>query len=150
MATAAVGAGIVLATGVATGTPDEASSSRIQVSHERVDTTLRPVSVPSTGAPVARAAAARAKKKRVRIKYFETQEFNIGNGDAVGDELRCPKKHKVLGGYFGSEATDVALTSSLPMSARSWFVGITKFGGIEGEPNPAAAILGIVCAQNVR
>lgn len=153
-ATAAAVAGVALATGVATGTAEDATSGPVKPAHEQLDLTAKRVAIPSAGAPAARGLAPRAKAKKkqkpVRIKYFETPRFDVGNGEGWASRLRCPKKHKVLNGYFASDALDVALTYSVPMSKRVWSVGVTKFGNLSGQPNPAEAILGIVCAQNVR
>lgn len=151
VATAAAGAGVAFATGIASGTPGGSGFDRTQVKHEILDLSVHRVAAPS--APQARALALRAKKKKkqkpVRIKFYETQEFQIGDGEAPGDYLRCPRNHKAIGGYFGAVAVDVALTASFPdRNPRRWFVGVTKFG--VAEPNPTSAAFGVVCAQNVR
>lgn len=107
---------------------------------------LHRVSAPSARATVSATAVTSGKP---RIRYLETSEVPINPNEALGDTLPCPNRNKVLGGYFASDGTDVALTFSAPVSSRRWFVGVTKIEGAGGTP-ATAIILGVVCASGVR
>jgi hypothetical protein len=111
---------------------------------------LHRVTTPSADAAGASVEAAAKKGKKPKIIYFETEPFAmLGDGDAVGTELRCPRKGKPLSGYFGANGVDVSLTFSAVASKRSWSVGITQLVGaypVEAD----TAFLGVVCAKGVK
>ena len=112
--------------------------------------TLHRVAAPSGtvgGASLARPSAKRAKP--VKVAYYETNLVPVAENEAVGDSLPCPGKRRVLGGYFASNGTDLALTFSGAESPKRWFVGVTNLPGSAGGTDTSQAILGIVCAKGV-
>lgn len=137
------------AIGLAGGGGETPAASQLVNGYESPDVAVRRVAEPSVGARTT--AFARAKAKRVRIAYFETEPFPIADGAAVGDSLECAGNRRVLGGYFGSDGTDVALTFSAPVTKRRWFVGVTNLPDTVGITPPATeAFEGIVCAKGVK
>lgn len=153
-ATAAlVAAGVAAAIGVAGGGDGGRAAEPVEPGYESPGQPVRRVARPAAAAQASAAevvTAATRRGKPARIKYFQTDPFTITDEEGLGERLRCPRKHRVLGGYFGvGEAIDVALTYSAPFNRRAWFVGVTKLG-IEGQPAAPEVVLGIVCAVNVR
>jgi len=134
----------VVALGVlAAVTLGEQSSKPAAVTGERAHG-QRDLAVHQVARPSGQAKTAAVASKTATIKFFETDPFAIDMDEAVGDGLRCPRRHTVLGGYFGAENVDTSLTFSAPTSRRKWFVGITN-----NDAN-TSAFIGIVCAKGVR
>lgn len=122
--------------------------------YEDPNASLKQVLVPRAGATAAAKAIASGKRKkkkkgRPQINYFETEPVAIEPGEALGGAFKCPKRNKVLNGYFSSDGTDAALTLSAPVSRRGWFIGVTHLDGVGGATASAVAF-GIICAQGVR
>ncbi|HEX2467951.1 MAG TPA: hypothetical protein VHJ54_07080 [Solirubrobacterales bacterium] len=146
------GAGVFAAIGIGGESRNVPRAGSLRDAYEPANAdTLHRVAAPSAGANSASVVTAAKKKgKKVRIRYFETDAFPmLGTGDATGDSLSCPPKNKVLGGYFGSDGVDVALTFSAPETTRRWFVGISQVPGFLGG-EAENAFLGIVCAKGVK
>jgi hypothetical protein len=137
------------AIGLAGGGEGTPAATQLVNGYESPGADVHRVSEPSVGARTT--AFNRAKAKKVRIAYFETDPFPIADGEAVGDSLTCAGNRRVLGGYFGSDGTDVALTFSAPESNKRWFVGVTNLPDSLGFAAPATqAFEGIVCAKGVK
>jgi hypothetical protein len=138
------------AIGLAGGGGDTPAATELVNGYESPDVDVHRVAEPSVGARTT-TAFKRAKAKKPRIAYFETDPFPIADGEAVGDALSCAGNRRVLGGYFGSDGTDVALTFSAPETNKRWFVGITNLPDSLGLAAPATqAFEGIVCAKGVK
>jgi hypothetical protein len=135
------GLGTFVATGIGDGGSRPAAAS-VEAPYADAGAGVHRVDAPSSGASAAAIAQASAK---TTIKYFETDLFPIDADEAMGDKLPCPRRHTVLGGYFGALENKVALTFSAPFSTRKWFVGVTNFDAMNGTD----VFLGVVCAKGV-
>jgi hypothetical protein len=126
-------------------TPQAATAGRASESANVADT-LHRVSTP--GAKAGIAAVTAGKRKKPRIRYFETAPFSVGPGGAMSSELRCPRAgSRVLSGYFGSNSSQaVAETLSHPRGKRSWLEGVTDIVGSGDD----TVFIGIVCALGVK
>jgi hypothetical protein len=124
--------------------PQAATAGRTHASTGVADT-LHRVSMP---AKAGIAAVTAGKRKKPRIRYFETAPFSLDVGAAMSSELRCPRAgSRVLGGYFGTNfSQSVAETLSHPRGKRSWLEGVTNFGGGADD----TVFIGIVCALGVK
>ncbi|MGH2954013.1 MAG: hypothetical protein ACRDK9_08340 [Solirubrobacterales bacterium] len=146
------GLGGFAALGLAGGGGGTPAATQLVNGYESPGVSVHRVAEPSAGARVT-AFRAKGKRKQVRIAYFETDPFPIVDSTAVGDSLACRGNRRVLGGYFGSDGVDVALTFSAPESSKRWFVGLTNLPDtVELDPPNRAtqAFTGIVCAKGVK
>ena len=145
---AIVGLGGFAAIGLAGGGDRTPAATQLASGYESPDLAAHRVAQPAAGARLEAFPRAKAKAKKVRLAFFETDPFPIVDGQALGDSLACAGKRRVLGGYFGSDGTDVALTFSAPENKKRWFIGVTDLTGITAQATQA--FIGIVCAKGVR
>jgi hypothetical protein len=87
--------------------------------------------------------------KKTKIRYFESNALDVGplgsSTQEVGGTLSCPKKTKVIGGYFATGAPGVALSvSALGATTRDW-----DNAAFNTTATPNTVIFGVVCAQHV-
>jgi hypothetical protein len=148
--------GVFATSGIGSEDRSVPQATELANGYRSADAEVHRVARPSPGANTSAVVAAKKKRKKVKIQYFETGALDfIADPDAFGLELTCPGKRRVLGGYFGADGVDAALTFSAPVSPKSWFVGVTKVVGDYGplaDPSgeASAAFLGIVCAKGVK
>jgi hypothetical protein len=146
---AACGAGAFATVGLGDegGTPPDAASAGRAPEAAAVAETLHRVQLPNARTAASATTAAK-KRKKPRIRYFETAPFTLDGDAAFSSELRCPRAgSRVVGGYFGTNfSQSVAETLSHPRGKRSWLEGVTNFGG--GADN--TVFIGIVCALGVK
>jgi hypothetical protein len=143
-----VSLGAFAAIGLAGGDDRTPAATQLANGYESPDVSAHRVAEPSAAARTNAFPSARAKAKKVRLAFFETDPFPIADGQALGDVLTCAGNRRVLGGYFGSDGTDVALTFSAPETNKRWFVGLTDLTGIAEQATQA--FIGIVCAKGVK
>lgn len=96
--------------------------------------------------PRGNAGTAAAKPaKRTTIRYFETQVLATpaGVNKQFGGPFKCPKKTKVLGGYFLGEPGVTLDISGLGTNTREWLLA-----AYNTDDGPHDVIFGIVCAEN--
>jgi hypothetical protein len=96
----------------------------------------------------ANAATVARRGKKARIRYFESVPVAIPGAENAeeGGTLSCPKKTKVVSGYFATGAPGVALSvSALGATFRDWDIA-----AFNTTNTPNTVIFGIVCAQNVK
>jgi hypothetical protein len=142
------GLGAFAAIGIAGGGDRTPAAAKLANGYESPATDVHRVAQPSAATRMEAFPSARAKAKKVRLAFFETDPFPIADTQALGDALSCAGNRRVLGGYFGSDGTDVALTFSAPETNKRWFVGITDLSGITQQATQA--FIGIVCAKGVK
>jgi len=146
MGTAAVTAVAALGAFAAIGLGDDGPDSAARLfSAER---TNQPIPVHQVATPSGNTSAVAAKTgKKTTIQYFESQPLTIpaGVNQERGGPLKCPKKTKVLSGYFGTEAPGATLDfSALGNNTREWVLA-----AYNTDAGPHTVIFGVVCAGNV-
>jgi hypothetical protein len=75
------------------------------------------------------------------IKYFQTDPFTVPGEGRDDSFVRCPRGHKAITGYYGTDGGIVADWFTVGAeSSRNWEFGLIDLTGTDGE-----AFLGIVC-----
>ncbi len=97
----------------------------------------------AVSAPSTKVAAKRAKKPRLR--YFETNDFTISAGGRDDSFMKCPRRYKVIDGYFGSNGLIFADYSAVGPTIRRWDFGLANVTDSSGR-----AFLGIICIKGTR
>jgi hypothetical protein len=102
--------------------------------------------------PSGNVGVAAAKGKKPTIRYFESDPITVpgmqpgGEPAEQGGTLSCPKKTKVLSGYFGTGAPGVALSfSALGATTRRWDMAAFNTTATENT-----VVFGVVCAKSVK
>jgi hypothetical protein len=138
-------AGIGVFAAISVGDEDSSRPDAFDRSFERV--AVHPTDAPSASASASAQASAKGKPK---VKYFESSPVpvQVGRADyATG----CPRKHKVLSGYYvtsvatgasGAIVPDISAVSE--QSLREWTFGFVNTTGVDGQ-----AILGVVCGKKL-
>jgi hypothetical protein len=118
--------------------------------HATPQRAVHEVATPHGNASAAAVAGKSGKKPKVR--YFETDVLSVGPigstdpPEEVGGTITCPKKTKVVSGYFATGAPGVALSvSALGATTRDWDIA-----AFNTRATANTAVLGIVCLQNVK
>ena len=110
--------------------PTKAESFKLRTGHP----------VPSPSVPVAGKAA-----KKPRLAYFETNNFFIPANGRDDSFMKCPRKYKVISGYFGTDGGIYPDYSAVARSIRRWNFGLNDESGLNGR-----AFLGIICLKGTR
>jgi hypothetical protein len=79
------------------------------------------------------------------LKYFETNNFSITANGRDDSFMKCPRKYKVISGYFGTDGRIFADFSAVGGSLRRWNFGLADTSGLPGQ-----AFLGIICLKGAR
>ena len=99
-----------------------------------------------TGHPVPSPSVQGAgKAKKPRLKYFETNPFPIPANGREDAFMKCPRKYKVINGYFGTDGGIFPDYSAVARSIRRWNFGLNDESGLPGQ-----AFLGIVCLKGTK
>jgi hypothetical protein len=133
----AIGAGVVIAVsstiswgGSNSKLPTKAESFELRRGH--------PVSSPST------TLAGKAAKKP-RLRYFETNNFTISGSGRDDSFMTCPRRYKVIDGYFGTNGLIFADYSAVGPTIRRWDFGLANVTSTSGR-----VFLGIICIKGAR
>jgi hypothetical protein len=107
--------------------------------------------VHQVGRPSGAASAAALGKSaaKTKIRYFESNVVDVGplgsSTQEAGGTISCPKKTKVVSGYFATGAPGVALSvSALGGTTRDWDIA-----AFNTTATANTVIFGVVCAQHV-
>jgi hypothetical protein len=87
------------------------------------------------------ATAARAVPGLI-VRYFETEPFPIAPNSRSDTRVTCPRRFRVVDGYFITDGGIVADTLSLGNTIRQY-----EFGLIDLTGQPGQAIIGIACLK---
>jgi hypothetical protein len=127
--------GVLAYSGVSTGSDSDEKRS--------LNATAEKLAVHRVESPSDRAATAtRARSvSNVRTAYYQTDPFPVAASGVVEVIVQCPKKWKVVSGYFQTTG-GIVPDGQAVQSARRMF-----FGLINLTSTPGQAYVGLVCQQ---
>jgi hypothetical protein len=126
---------------ISVGDEDSTRPDAFDRSFERVP--AHAIDAPSASASAAARARAKGKPK---VKYFESSPLTVPvpRGDFLISP-GCPRKHKVLSGYYRTSGEIVPdLSAVSENSRREWAFGFVNNTGADGQ-----VILGVVCGKKL-
>jgi hypothetical protein len=107
---------------------------------------FRPFPQHAVGVPSQATDAAAAKVRPFsKVKYIESNTFNVGATLEVSGSLKCPKHSGAISGYFRDNKAGVVLDySSVGGAVRKWEFGVLN---VNTGGSAAKALVGVVCIK---